>query len=1113
MFDGLIRLSLQRRYLVLVVAAVILAAGVYQIPSMPIDVFPDLNRPTVTIMAEAPGLGPEEVEALVTRPIEYLVNGATGVRRVRSASSIGLAIVWVEFEWGTDLFTDRQVINEKLQLARDRLPENVHPTLAPISSIMGEIMLLGLTWKRDTPPAMDDETRQWMELRTFADFTLRNRLLAVEGVSQVTIMGGILMQYQVITSPERLAAEGVTLDALTEAASKANVISGAGILPREAEESQIRISGQAFSLEDIEETPVLWREPKPVRIRDVAEVRFGGPVRRGAGSVWFKEDGKPVGGAAIILAVQKQPHASTFAVTERIDHVLDGVERELPPDVHLERRIFRQTDFLQAAVDNVFDAVRDGAIWVIVVLFFFLWNLRVGVCSLIAIPMSLVGSILVLRFLGISLNTMTLGGLAVAIGEVVDDSIVDVENICRRLKENRARTNPESTLRVIYRASTEVRNSIVFATLIVLVVVLPLFSMAGLEGRLFAPLGIAYLTAVSVSLFVAVTVTPALGSILLPGARFLDKPKDPLLLRVLKAIDERILRFSLRHASAVLAVVAILIVSTVASVAWMGGEFLPPFNEGTMTINVQTPPGTSLEESERIARRVENMLLDVPEVTSIARRTGRAELDEHAEGVNASELDVGLLRHEEEKEGWYWTAARMVPFLERWSYRRQGRPRDEVVHDIRDRISSIPNVLVNVGQPISHRLDHIMSGIRAQIAVKVFGEELAVLRATARDIEAQMNEVEGIVDLQVETQVEVPRLLLRVRRDEASRYGLTPGDIAALLETAYRGRTVSQILDGEKTFGLVVWYDERSRSDPEEINKTILDTPSGRKVPLGQVAEVLETTGPNTLHRENVERRIVVSANVAERDLAGVVREIEHRLVSVRKKLHDARGEYRIELGGQFEAQQAANRRLWILGAASVVCVFFLLFTCLESWRAALQVMINIPLAAFGAVVALLVVHRPDMARLHAAPWWEWPRVWAEATTLSVAHWVGFITLIGIVSRNGIMMISHYIYLMKEEGEEFGEAMILRGSLERLAPVLMTAITTFIGLLPLLAGAGETGKEILQPLALVVFGGMLGSTVLDQVVTPALFHKFGGKVYRRTTSSSSAIADSDREFE
>lgn len=1096
MLNSIIAFSLKNRSLVLMAAVGILIFGTRTLIGMPVDVFPDLNRPTVTVMTESPGLAPEEVEVLVTRPIEYLLNGATGVQRVRSASGVGLSVVWVEFDWGTDIYRDRQIVAEKIQIARERLPRDVNPVMAPISSIMGEIMLLGLRSSRKETDSADKEATA-MELRTLSEFTLRNRLLAIEGISQVTVMGGTLKQYQIVTSPARLAAQNITLDQLTAAAEKANVLVGGGILVRSPRESLIRVSGQSLTLEEIENTPIVWRNQRSVLIKEVADVQFGGPVKRGDGSVLVKTDQGIEGGAAVILAVQKQPNADTLKLNREIEAVLTELQQDLPEGFVIEKRIFRQADFIQAAVENVIEAVRDGALWVVVILFIFMWNFRTSLSSLTAMPLSILLTVLIFRWFGISINTMTLGGIAVAIGDLVDDSIVDIENIYRRLKENRQKAVPEDALKVIYDASCEVRNSIVYATLIVVLVVFPLFSMSGLEGRMFAPLGVAYMTSLLASLIVSLTITPVLASFLLPHAGFLEENGDPLVLRMLKLVTSRILRWTLRNANIVLTGTVVVVCVALVTLFWMGGEFLPPFNEGTFTISFQTEPGTSLNESQRLARRAEMLLMEIPEVSAVSRRTGRAELDEHAEGVNSSEIDVLVKDHRRPAPGIRAAIIRLIPVAHLWGYETTGRPREQVLADIRDRISSIPGIKANIGQPVSHRLDHIMSGVRAQIAVKVFGSDLRELRDAGQDLYTAMSQVRGVVDLQLEPQVEVSQLRLQVRREDAARYGLAPGDVAALLETAYKGRVVSQVLDEDRYFGLVVWFDEASRNDPDVIQQTILETPSGRMVSLGEVADVLDTTGPNTLNREHVQRRIVASCNVEGRDLAGVVQEIRQRCEPIAQRLKSLPGSYHVEFGGQFEAQQQANLRLLILGSVSVVAVFMLLTRCLGSWRAAMQVLVNIPLAALGSVLTLLIVNHPTPEALQNAQWWQIPAVWASATNLSVAHWVGFITLIGIVSRNGIMMISHYIHLMEHEGEEFCEAMIIRGSLERLAPVMMTATTSFIGLLPLLFGAGQTGKEILYPLALVVFGGMLTSTVLDQLVTPALFFRFGSNVFRR----------------
>jgi Cu/Ag efflux pump CusA len=877
---------------------------------------------------------------------------------------------------------------------------------------------------------------------------------------------------------------------------------------------------------------ILWREQIPIRVGDVADVVFGGPIKRGDASAVIKIDAdthfavahskeyeqskateKPVepssipesnkatpiayrelrGGTAVMLTVQKQPDADTIALDKRIDLVLESLRREFPSDIKIETEIFRQSDFIEAAVANVSEAIRDGAIWVVVILFLLMGSFRTSISSLTSMPLSILLTIIIFYVFGITINTMTLGGIAVAIGDLVDDSIVDIENIYRRLLENKQLPIAEqrAPIDVIFSASSEIRNSIVYATLIVVLVVVPLFMMSGLEGRLFAPLGIAYIVAMLCSLAVSLTFTPVLASVLLPSAPFLADKREPLFMRWLKTVDERILRWTLNRPRMVLGSVTVLVLLSCLTLPWMGGEFLPPFNEGTATINLRLEPGTSLAESQRLAGRVESIIIEVPEVLSVARRTGRAELDEHAEGVNNTEFEVRFAEHKTDKQGWYYTILRAIPVAHLWSFDYRGRPQEEVFADLRERISSIPGAAVNIGQPISHRLDHMMSGIRAQIAIKVFGPDLRELRTAAYDIQERIQSIDGIVDLQIEPQIEISQVQLRVKREQAARYGLAPGDVAELLETAFKGRVVSQIIEEDKYFGLVVWYDESSRRDPKVIEETIIETPSGVKVALSQVAAVLDTTGPNVLNRENVQRRVAVFCNVQGRDLSSVVANIKTALTPAEATLQDLPGEYYLDYSGQFEAQQEATLRLWGLAIISMVGVYMLLMKALGSQRAALQVIANVPLAALGAIVALLVVNRPDLSELAEHAWYRWPLVWIQTTHLSLAHWVGFITLIGIVSRNGIMMISHYQHLMHAEGMPFGKEMIIRGSLERLAPVMMTAMTSFIGLVPLLFGYGEPGKEILYPLSIVLFGGMLASTVLDQLVTPALFYLFG----------------------
>lgn len=1027
MLNHVIEFSLRHRVLVLCAAIMLLLYGVGVVTRMPVDVLPDLNRPVVTVLTEAHGLAPEETETLVSFPIETLMNGATGVQRVRSASSAGLSIVWVEFDWGTDMFRARQIVNEKLQLASARLPQGTVPAMGPISSIMGEILLLSLSSEGNKTPAI--------EVRSLAEWVVRPRLLAVPGVSQVVPIGGGAKQFQVLTNPARLQQYGVTLDQLTEAVKQSNQNTTGGFLLTPQREAVIRIQGRARSVEDIQRTVVTQRGGVPVTVGQVAEVEFGAGLPRGDASV----NGEP----AVILSVQKQPNGNTLTLTRDLDKALNDMEASLPPDVKINRYLFRQETFIAASVDNVKEALRDGAVLVFVIILAFLLNLRATFISLLAIPLSFLVAMLVLDRFGISVNTMTLGGLAVAIGLVVDDSIVDVENVFRRLKENRKKTAPEPPLRVIYEASAEVRNSIVFATIIIVLVFLPLLSLEGMEGRVFFPLGLAFIVALAASLLVSLTVTPALCALLLVKGRQ-THAEDTWLVRTLKRANAPSVRWALRHPTPIIAGAVVLVAFAASLFPFLGREFLPPFNEGSLSLSAILPPGTGLQESNRIGAIIEKTLLTVPEVAHTGRRTGRAEMDEHAEGVGYSEIDVGL--------------------------KPSKRPMKAIQEDIRTKMNAIPGATIAIGQPISHRLDHLSSGVRAALAVKVYGPDLDELRRRANEVRDVMAEVPGMVDLMVEPQIEVPQVNVKIDREAAARYGLTPGALAETLEVALSGESVSQILQDQRTYNLVVWFDAASRNNLEVIRTTLMSTPSGARIPLGQIATVEKSTGPNTINRENVSRRIVVQANVQGRDLNSVVTELQQKMKAVQTNWQPG---YFVEYGGQFESQQSAMARLLMLGGFTVVAIFLTLYAALGSWRLALQVMVNLPLAMVGGVVA----------------------VYLTGGVLSVASLVGFITLFGIATRNGIMMISHYVHLMKEEGEPFGEAMIVRGTLERLSPVLMTALAAALGLLPIALSVGQPGKELLQPIAVVILGGLLSSTLLDQVVTPALFYLVGRKEF------------------
>lgn len=1039
MLDHVILFSLRHRLFVVLAAVAVLLYGGWAVTRLPVDVFPDLNRPTVTVMTEAGGLSPEEVETLITTPIETAMNGAPGVQRVRSSSGVGLSIVYVEFDWGTDIYLDRQLVSERLQVASERLPRDVAPHLTPVSSIMGEILLLGVQSEEGrTSP---------LELRSLADWVLRQRLLTIPGIAQVTVLGGGVKQFQVRVAPEKLLSFGLTFEDVERAAGLSQGNTTGGFVDQGGREYLVRNLARSASVEDLRGTVVAVREGVPVRLSQVAEVDVGPAVKRGDGGM----NGRP----AVILAVQKQPGASTLALTEQVDAAVKDLRLTLPDDVRVET-LFRQADFIQAAVGNVVEALRDGALLVVVVLFLFLVNLRTTAITLTAIPLSFVITALVMNAFGLSINTLTLGGLAVAVGELVDDAIVDVENVYRRLRENRAKDTPEPALRVIYRASAEVRGSIVFATLIVVLVFLPLFALGGIEGRLFAPLGVAYVVSILASLLVSLTVTPAMCAYLLPRGRLLEHG-DGALVRWLKARARRVLDVALGHPKPVLVGATLLVLAAVAVVPFLGRSFLPPFNEGTATVNVLAPPGTSLEESNRFGLLAERLIASVPEVKTVGRRTGRAEQDEHAEGVHYSELDVDF------KEG--------------------GRPRDVVLADLRERLAVLPGLSVSVGQPISHRLDHLLSGIRAQVAVKLFGQDLDALRGKAEEVRAVMAQVPGVVDLQVEQQTLIPQLQVRLKREESARLGVQPGAMAEQLEKAFNGVVVGQVLEGQRTFDVLVRYEERARVDAEAFRRALVDTPSGARVPVAAIADVVESRGPNVIHHDHLQRRVVVMANVAGRDLGSAVEEVRERVAA---SVTLPTGTF-LSYEGQFESQQSATRLIALLSLLSLAGMFLVLYAHFRSVRLVAQVMLNIPLALVGSVTAVVLTGQP----------------------LSVATLVGFVTLCGIASRNTIMLISHYLHLVEQEGEVFSRELVLRGSLERLVPVLMTALTAGLALVPLALASGAPGKEILHPVATVILGGLISSTLLDLLVTPAVFYRFGRPALERYLARKAAARAED----
>ncbi len=1023
LFNLIVSASLRNRLLVLAAALLVAGYGAFMLPRIPVDVFPDLNRPTVTLMTEAEGLAPEEVEQLVTFPLETAMNGMPGVTRVRSVSGVGLSIVYVEFAWGTDIWRNRQQAAERLALVRDRLPAGVAPQMAPVSSIMGEIMLVGMTGEGVTP----------MDLRDLADWVVRPRLLTIPGISQVIPIGGEVRQYRVVPDLARLLALGVGNEQLAAALRQFGTNTGGGYVDQAGREYLIRNIGRTTRLEDLRNAVVDWRAGQPILLRQVAEVDFAPRFRRG--------DAGLDGGPAVILSVQKQPGADTVALTREVERALAELQSAMPPGVGTDRLQFRQADFIETSIRNVEQVLVEALVVVGLVLFAFLLNIRTTAISLLAIPLSVLVTALVFSALGLSINTMTLGGLAIAVGELVDDAVVDVENILRRLKENRERPEPLPVLRVIATASQEVRSGIVYATMIVVLVFVPLFALSGIEGRLFAPLGIAYVVSILASLLVSVTVTPVLCSFLLPRMRRLGHG-DGWLLRQLKAGQERLLLWAFRRPRLIYGVAGAAVLASLAAVPLLPRSFLPPFNEGTLTINVTYRPGISLAESSALGSAAERLLLQVPEVKGVGRRTGRAELDEHAEGVHSTEIDADL---------------------------RPGRPRAEVLADIRNRLAVLP-AAINIGQPIGHRLDHMLSGVRAQIALKIYGDDLDTLIALAERLRGHLEaEVPGLADLQVERVVRIPQLRVAVDRERAALYGVSAAQLTGTLQTLTGGQVVSQVLDGPRRVDVVLRLRDEDRTSAA-LAAALVETPGGR-VPLSLLARVEEADGPNQILRENARRRIVVLANTDGRADPGAVVD---RIRTVLAQENLPRG-YSTALEGSFQAQEEASRTIAVLFLVSLSLIFVVLYSRYRSAVLALVIMGNVPLALIGAVAALWIAGQP----------------------LSVASLVGFVTLTGIATRNGILKVSHYLNLALLEGERWGLALVLRGSRERLAPVLMTALSAGLALVPLLVGADAPGKEILHPVAVTIFGGLVSATLLDTVLTPLLFHRLGRPALER----------------
>ena len=1026
MIDTLIRWSLHHRAAIIAMALVLTALGVYTARRMPVDVFPDLTAPTVTVITEAHGMAPTEVESQVTFPIEAALNGASGVQRVRSSTAVGISVVWVEFAWGMDIYAARQIVSEKVALiAGDLPPETSRPVLAPISSIMGEILFLALTSAHQSP----------IELRTTAETVLRRRLLAVPGVSQVIPIGGGEKQYQVLLSPAKLRTYGVTLKQVTQALAASNQNVSAGFMVVSGAEYLVTGLGRIRTPEDIGAVVVAAEDGVPIRVADLGRVQVDAAPKRGEGSV----NTQP----AVILGVQKQPGANTLTLTRTLEAVLHDLQPKLPAGMQMTP-VLRQADFIEIAVENVFHALRDGGILVMAIVLLFLANIRAACITLTAIPLSLLTAVLVLKALGATINTMTLGGMAIAIGALVDDAVIDVENVFRRLRDNATlpADRRRSALQVVYAASVEIRASIVFATLIILLVFLPLFFLAGVEGRLLQPLGAAYVISLLASLAVAVTLTPVLCHLLLPGSRAVRQGREPYLVHVLKAGYAHVLRPALRVPWLVTLPSLVCLGVALYAASFLGRAFLPDFNEGALTISAVTLPGTSLAESDTLGRLVEQTLLAHPEVVSVARRTGRAELDEHAQGVEAAELDVALVRRDRSK----------AAFLEA----------------LRRDFSLIPGMNITIGQPISHRIDHMLSGTRANVAVKIFGDDLSTLRTLGAKVRQAMATVPGVVDLSVEQQLEIPTLSVRFDRPALARYGVMIEDMAHTLEAALQGVTVSRVLEGRHAVALVARLSESASWTPETLGELLVDTPGGAKIPLQRLAQVTKTTGPNTISREQVERKIVVMCNVAGRDVASVVRDIAQQV----DPLITAKPGYTVAYGGQFESAEEAGRLLSLLGVAVLLGMAFLLSLAFGSARDAALVMVNLPLALMGGVAG----------------------VFLSGGVLSVASLIGFITVFGIATRNGIMLVSHIRHLQAHEGvTEFYDA-VFRGAMERLAPILMTALAAGLALIPLALSGDKPGNEIQTPMAIVILCGLLTSMVLNMLVVPALYLRFGRPV-------------------
>lgn len=1019
MLNKVIDFALHNRLVVIALSVLLLMAGVYTTRQMEVDIFPDLTAPTVVVMTESHGMAPEEVEKLVSFPIEFSLNGATNVRRVRSSSSAGISIVWVEFDWGTEIARARQIVTEKLSVVKEKLPGGVgDPTLAPQASIMGEIMLLAVT----------ADSTSLMDVRTYADWTIRPRLLSTPGVANVVVIGGEYKQYQAQANPQRMKFYGVALDELLKACQGSNENASGGFINEYGNEYIVRGIVRTNEVEELGNVVIKQREGMPIKVNDVAPVKVAAAPKIGDGSL----KGKP----AVILTLSKQPTTNTLALTDRIDQALADIQQNLPPDVKVHSHIFRQSEFIQASIHNVSRSLIEGSIFVVIVLVLFLMNLRTTFISLLAIPLSLLIAILAMKALGITLNTMSLGGMAIAIGSLVDDAIIDVENVLRRLKENSRlpREGRKLAIQVIFDASTEIRASILNATLIILAAFIPLFFLSGMEGRMLAPLGISFVVSLFASLVVAVTLTPVLCSYLLTREKMLQKGEHgSWLARKITVGYEVLLRKALKAKTALVVGAAALFIASLVVLTGLGRSFLPEFNEGSLVISVVSLPGIALEESNKIGTAVEEALLTIPEIAITTRRTGRAESDEHAQGVNASEIDAPFTLKE--------------------------RSRDEFMEEVREKLKGITGANITIGQPIGHRIDHMLSGTRANIAIKLFGTDLNRMFTISNQIKNQISGIEGLVDLSVEPQIEIPQVQIRANREMLTRFDIPTHAFSEFVDVAFAGEKVGEVFEGEKRFDFILKYDEENRSTQEQLKNTLIDAGSKGKIPLSLVAKVESATGPNTVNRENVQRKVVISANVAGRDLRSVVHAIQD---SVNHQVNLPEG-YHIEYGGQFESEAAASRTLMLASIIALLIIFLILYQEFKELKLAFIILINLPLALIGGVFA----------------------IWFTSGIVSIPAIIGFITLFGVATRNGILLVSHYKTLQKQSIPL--RETIIQGSMDRLIPILMTALTAALALVPLAMAGDEPGNEIQSPMAKVILGGLLSATLLNVFLIPAVY--------------------------